>query len=135
MSARLAVLPLLGVVLVLAAGCGGGGSSASETETTTTTEGSAQATTLDLAADPGGALKFDKDTLEAPAGSVTIQLTNDSSVPHNIAVEGGGVDAESETVSGGTTSVTADLQPGTYTFYCAVPGHREGGMEGTLTVS
>jgi hypothetical protein len=71
--------------------------------------------------------------LEASAGTITIELANESSIPHNVAIEGGG-DEESPTVTGESTSLTVDLQPGTYTFYCSVPGHREGGMEGTLTV-
>jgi plastocyanin len=91
-------------------------------------------TTLQLAADPGGALSFDKETLEAPAGTITIELANESSLPHNVAVEDGGVDEESETVTGESTSLTVELQSGTYTFYCSVPGHREGGMEGIFTV-
>ena len=55
---------------------------------------------------------------------------------HNIAVEGAGVDTEpSETVQGGgTAELTVDLPAGAYEDYCAVPGHREGGMEGKLTV-
>ena len=127
---RFMLVPLVAVAL-LAAGCGGDGDENAE-ETTTTP--SAEATTLQLAADPGGALAFDKTSLDAPAGSVTIELTNDSSVPHNVEVEGNGVEEESDTVTGESTSLTVDLQPGTYDFYCAVPGHREAGMEGTLTV-
>jgi plastocyanin len=92
-------------------------------------------TTLELAADPGGGFSFDKKTLEAPAGTITIHLTNDASIPHDIAVEGNGVDEKSETVTNDDTSLTVDLEPGEYTFYCSVPGHRPGGMEGTLTVS
>ena len=91
--------------------------------------------TLTLSADPGGELSFDTQTLEARAGQVTIRMENPSSVPHNVSVEGRGVDEEGRTVGqGGTSTVAADLQPGEYDFYCSVPGHREGGMEGTLTV-
>jgi plastocyanin len=91
--------------------------------------------TLTLAADPGGELRFDAEALEARAGRVTIRMENPSSVPHNVSIEGRGVDEEGKTVGqGGTSSVTADLRPGEYDFYCSVAGHREGGMEGTLTV-
>jgi plastocyanin len=120
-----AVFVLLALALGLAA-CGGGGDEG---------EPSGGGTTLELAADPGGAFSFDKKTLEAPAGTITIHLTNDASIPHDIAVEGNGVDEASDTVTSGETSLTVDLEPGTYTFYCSVPGHRAGGMEGTLTVS
>ena len=122
------VLPLV-VAALVAAGCGGDGD---ENGTATT---QAEGTTLQLAADPDGALAFDKTTLDAPAGTVTIDLTNDSSVPHNVEVEGNGVEAKSDTVTGEATSVTVDLESGTYEFYCAVPGHKEAGMEGTLNVS
>jgi plastocyanin len=91
--------------------------------------------TLTLSADPGGDLSFDTETLEAPAGQLTIEMENPSSVPHNVSVEGRGVDEEGKTVGqGGTSTVTAELQPGEYDFYCSVAGHRQGGMEGTLTV-
>jgi plastocyanin len=90
---------------------------------------------LTLSADPGGDLRFDTDTLEATAGQVTIQMENPSTVPHNVSIEGRGLDEEGRTVGqGGTSTVTAELQPGEYDFYCSVAGHREGGMEGTLTV-
>jgi uncharacterized cupredoxin-like copper-binding protein len=69
---------------------------------------------------------------EATAGSVKIVSENPQTVPHNIAIEGG---EEGEVVQGGATSeITADLKAGEYTFYCSVPGHREGGMVGKLTV-
>ena len=125
---RFIALPLVAIAL-LAAGCGGDGDENGEATPT-----SAEGTTLQLAADPGGALAFDKDTLEAPAGSVTIDLTNDSSVPHNVEVEGNGVEEESDTVTGESTSLTVDLEAGTYDFYCAVPGHREAGMHGKVIV-
>jgi plastocyanin len=100
-------------------------------------EPAAGATELALAADPGGNLAFDQASLEAPAGEITIVLTNDSPVGHDADVEdeGGSVVADGEVVTGGTANTTATLEAGTYTFFCSVPGHREAGMEGTLTVS
>jgi plastocyanin len=87
---------------------------------------------LELSADPGGALRFDKRSLEARAGPVMLVMHNPSPVPHNISIEGG---EEGDTVGeGGSSTASADLKPGSYAFYCSVPGHREGGMEGTLTV-
>ncbi|MEA2445527.1 MAG: hypothetical protein QOJ12_2819 [Thermoleophilales bacterium] len=95
----------------------------------------AKATTLALAADPGGALKFDKAALDSPAGAVTIEMTNAAVVPHDISLRGPGVDQHGKQVSGGGKStVQADVQPGSYEFYCSVPGHEQAGMKGTLTV-
>ena len=71
----------------------------------------------------------------ATAGQVKIESKNDQPIAHDIAVEGNGVNAKGPVVqSGGTSQFSTDLKPGTYTFYCSVPGHREGGMEGKLTV-
>ena len=90
---------------------------------------------LRLAADPTGQLKFDKTTLEAQAGKVAIAMTNRSMVPHDVSLEGGGVDEHGKVVKdGGTSTVSAELKPGRYTFYCSVTGHRAAGMQGTLTV-
>jgi plastocyanin len=92
---------------------------------------------ITLAAKEEGGLSFDKKRLSAKAGSVTLTMDNPTSdqFPHAIAVEGKGVDKDGETVQpGGKSTVTADLKPGKYTFYCPVGNHRQQGMEGTLTV-
>ncbi len=90
---------------------------------------------LEIPADPGGALAYRFADAEAPAGLLEIDSPNESSVDHNIAVEGGGVDETGPVVkNGGVSTVNVDLQSGEYTFYCSVTGHREAGMEGKLTV-
>jgi plastocyanin len=142
MTRRILMLTLAVVALSFAvAACGGDDDddeaeepAAEETTGETTGGGGGGATTLELAADPGGALAFDQTELTAPAGEVTIHLTNDAQIPHNVEVEGNGVEEVSDTVTGADTSLAVTLEPGEYVFYCAVPGHREGGMEGTLTV-
>jgi plastocyanin len=131
------LIVLSALALGLAA-CGGGGNEAATTGGGATTAGGGGGgggETLQLAADPSGALKFDKTSLEATAGSVTIDFTNDSSLPHDVKLQGPGVDGEgTDTITGSSTSVTLDLQPGDYTFYCSVDGHRAAGMEGKLVV-
>ena len=90
---------------------------------------------LEISADANGALRFSASELTAKAGAVTIAMSNPSPLPHNVAIKGNGVDEKGEVVgTGGTSSVTAELGAGTYTFYCSVPGHEAGGMTGTLTV-
>ena len=81
-----------------------------------------------------GDLYIDPETLEVDAGTSTIKVTNAGATEHNLVVEGVG---KSPMLSPGasTTIKLADLEPGTYTYFCEVPGHREGGMEGKLTVS
>jgi plastocyanin len=94
------------------------------------------AASLKLAADAGGLLSFDSKALSAKAGSVTIVFSNASPVEHNVTVaQGATVLAASPTFTGGAKTLTVTLKPGTYTFYCSVPGHRQAGMEGTLKVS
>jgi plastocyanin len=139
---KVRLTPVLVIIVALlalgAAGCGGGdegGGDGAAPATETSGGGGGGGATLELAADPGGALSYDQTSLEAAAGTVTINLTNDSSLPHDVNVEGNGVEAASEVVTGGSTSLSADLAAGEYTFYCSVDGHRAAGMEGTLTVN
>jgi plastocyanin len=87
-------------------------------------------------ANPEGQLAFEEKEVSAKAGEDTIDLTNQSSVPHDVSIEdsAGKTIAQTEITSEGSAATTANLKPGTYTFYCSVPGHREAGMEGKLVV-
>lgn len=91
---------------------------------------------LALTSPEEGDLVFDPETLESEAGEVSIDYTNPSEVPHNVAIEDGDeVVAQGETVTGGdNAAATAELEPGEYVYFCSIPGHREAGMLGTLTV-
>jgi uncharacterized cupredoxin-like copper-binding protein len=91
---------------------------------------------LKLAANPEGQLSYSTKQLTAKAGPVTITMTNMSPVEHNVTVaQGSTVLGATPTFKGGSKTLTLNLKPGKYTFYCSVPGHRQAGMEGTLTVS
>ena len=136
------LLPTFALALAACGGSSNNSASASPPATTSTeaaptvTQSGSGNTTLELAADPNGALMFDKTTLTAPAGKVTIDFTNQSSTAHDVSIQGNGVDVTSDIVdNGGTTSVSANLTPGTYTFLCTVDGHADAGMKGTLTVT
>ena len=142
------IFSLIAVLLALAlvgAGCGGddnsdsGSSDSGQAADTQTSEtgggGGGAAQTLKLSADPGGALKFDKSSLTAKAGKVTIDLDNPSSLPHAVEIEGNGIEESSDTIGEGEiTEVTATVKPGEYEYYCPVDGHKAAGMTGTLTV-
>ena len=94
------------------------------------------ASALDFEADPSGQLAFTTDEATAKAGKVTVDFTNSSPVPHDVAIEdsSGEVLGQTETTAEGTDSTEVELKPGSYTFFCEVPGHRQAGMLGTLTV-
>jgi len=125
------------------AGCGGDDNksastpTATDTATETPTEAAASgsASKLAIAADPGGAKKFTESNLTATAGSVEIDFSNESQLPHAVEIEGNGIEKTTETVTGqDAPPLTVDLKPGTYEFYCPVGDHRAEGMEGKLVV-
>ena len=90
---------------------------------------------ITIPADPSGSLAYQFAAATGQPGPVTLRSPNESSIDHDISLEGNGVDERGEVVkNGGVSEVKVNLQPGEYTFYCSVPGHREGGMEGKLTV-
>jgi plastocyanin len=91
---------------------------------------------VDVEADPSGNLAFTSEKISAKAGKDTINFTNSSPVPHDVVIEddSGKELGGTEVISEGADSAEVELKPGTYTFFCSVPGHRQAGMEGTLTV-
>jgi plastocyanin len=125
--AGLAAAVIVGGFVV--AGCGGGDDSGGS--------GDGGSTPADVVVHGNDALKFDKDSYTARAGTVVIELVNDGSQPHTLLFDDDGVDFDKLTVAskGDTDSGSADLQPGTYTIYCDIAGHRAAGMEATLVVN
>ena len=135
---RIPLVIALAVAAVALAGCG---SSSSADETTspanTSTQPNAPAPgheVIQLKADEN-ALKFDRDDVKTLAGKVQLSMSNPSSVQHNIAIKGNGVDEKGAVVGkGGISIVNVQLKPGDYEFYCSVDGHEQAGMKGTLHV-
>jgi len=126
----LAAAPL--VVAVLAAGCGGSSSSGGSCGSSLP-KGRGRVRSIPVS-DSG--FSFTKTTATAKAGVITLESENPQSVSHDISIKGTGVSEQGNVVSsGGTSTVTATVTPGTYIFYCSVPGHEQAGMKGVLTVS
>jgi len=150
----------IGAIAVVAVGCGSSSTSYNaptvsnsaiqtnsqgQTETLTTPSAAAQQgtaasskpgapTTLHIDTDPTQ-LAFVPTSLTAPAGKITIIMKNDSAIQHSVAIDAPG-DVPGQIVNQGQTSTTtATLKAGSYTYYCTVPGHRQAGMVGTLTVT
>jgi plastocyanin len=145
----------LAVGLLALAGCGSSSNSTSSSSAATpssaaatpTTSSSATSSTpaassegaeqkLSLAANPEGQLKYNTTSLSAKAGKVSIDFTNMAPLGHNVTIASasGAVVGATPTFQGGLKTLSLNLKPGTYKFYCSVPGHRMAGMEGTLTV-
>jgi len=143
------VVSLLVLVLVSAAlvACGDDdGTTTTETGGGETTNGAATngggagggggSSTVSFEADPAGGLAYTTDEASAKAGDVTIDFKNPQPVAHDVVIEDasgsevGGTDVITES---STSANVKGLKAGEYTFYCSVPGHREAGMEGTLT--
>jgi plastocyanin len=110
--------------------------SSSSTSSSSNGGNASKGAALSLEANPEGELKYNTTSLTAKAGNVSIDFKNTSSLPHNVTIESasGEKAGATPTFSGGEKSVSVSLKPGTYKFFCSVPGHRQAGMEGTLTV-
>jgi plastocyanin len=108
----------------------GGGGAAKEPQGAVKAPGG----TLQLEASPTQ-IAYDTTELTSKPGKVTIDFENPAAIEHDVAIEQDGKEiAKSALITEGKTSVSAELAPGTYTFFCTVPGHAEAGMEGVLTV-
>ncbi len=98
--------------------------------------GGGSASTLKFEADPNGELAYTSTSETAKAGNVTVEFNNPQALTHDVAIEdsSGKEVGATELIADGSDTTSVDLKPGTYTYFCTVPGHREAGMEGTLTV-
>lgn len=150
LKSRFSMAVLAIVALLALAACGGGGG------------GGGAAGGLEIGS-AGESLAFDKTTLTAPAGSVTVTFKNNSSgQQHNWVLVNGGDDVAAQVdeaaaaagppdylpsgdpnvlgatkmlAGGASETVTVNnLAAGTYTYICTFPGHYAAGMKGTLTV-
>lgn len=103
----------------------------------TTGGGGGAGGTVDITAAADGSLAYDQDSAETTAGTVAVNFDNPASLSHDVVIEdeSGSEVGRTDLISGSSTSTSVDLQPGTYTYYCSVSGHRGAGMEGTLTVN
>jgi uncharacterized cupredoxin-like copper-binding protein len=134
----MAITALLVVLAVSMAVVTSGGSTSKATAapiTQTGREAASGSSSVKEEADHEGQLKFATKDLSAKAGTVTIGFANASPLPHNLTIaQGATALGATPTFQGGTKTLTLKLAPGTYVFYCSVPGHRQAGMEGKLTV-
>jgi plastocyanin len=143
-KAAVAITLILAALALVACGDSSDDSSSTSAETTEsqteTSEGPAEggsggsAAALDIEAGEG--LTYTSDSATAKTGKVTVNFTNPQPLTHDVAIEdsGGKTIGQTDLIAEGSDSAAVDLKPGEYTFYCTVPGHREAGMEGTLTV-
>jgi plastocyanin len=149
-KAAVAVALLLASLALVACGSSNSSSSSESTGSETTSESGAAAggksgeaegksaggaSALNIEAASSG-LAYSSNSATAKAGKVTVDFTNPQPLTHDVAIEdsSGQTIGKTELIAEGSDSAVVDLKPGTYTFYCTVPGHREAGMEGTLTV-
>jgi uncharacterized cupredoxin-like copper-binding protein len=122
---------LLVATVILLAACGGGGGDGGGDGGEGGGGGDGGAATVAVT---GSEFKYDPSTLSAPADTeVTVELTNAGTIEHDFSLDEANLKVLVQATE--TQTGTFNLPAGTYTFYCSVPGHREAGMEGTLTVS
>jgi uncharacterized cupredoxin-like copper-binding protein len=145
---KLASLLVLALVSAALVACGDDDDGTTTTETTNGAAAESEkeagggggaaggSATLAFEADPSGGLAYTTTEASAEAGKVTVDSKNPQPLAHDVAIEdsGGKEIAKTDVITEAEDSTTANLKPGEYTFFCTVPGHREGGMEGTLTV-
>lgn len=150
---KVAALLALALASVALVACGSSSDSSSSTASTNggeSTNGAAAggakeegggsaggaSSTLKFEADPNGELAYTTTSASTKAGEVTVDFNNPQALTHDVAIESSSGEevGKTELIADGSDSTTVELEPGTYTFYCSVPGHREAGMEGVLTV-
>jgi len=121
------LLGIASVAMLLLAGCGDDG------------ESSEEASDADLVV-LGEDIRFDEEVYDLPAGPATLEFRNVGGIPHNLVFEDGAVAPVAGSVDvtqapGESITYQLELEPGSFPFFCSVPGHREAGMEAVLNVS
>lgn len=141
--APLAVAVLLGLGV---AACGSSNSDSSNSAPSAAPTTSAASTTpkTTSTASTGGAktvkvgeseFKITPPNGSASAGNVVLDVSNTGQIPHQLEVEGKGEEQKTAVIDpGGSAKLAVKLKPGKYEWYCPISGHRQQGMEGTLTV-
>ncbi len=150
MNRKLLIALAVGVIAMFGlAACGSDDSETTETDAAATEETTAEETTTEadsgggeggtaaIAADPSGSLAYTSGAVDVDSGPVTVEFENASSTGHDVRIEdsSGNDVGGTEIFSGSTESAELELEPGTYTYFCSVGGHRAAGMEETLTVN
>jgi len=135
-------MPVAISLAAIAVGLAACGSSSSESSSSTSAAPAAPAAggqtavakdgLLSISADPDGQLLYVETTATATAGPLKLEMPNASGVPHNIVIENAGI--ETAVITEGTVKASGEIKAGTFVYYCSVPGHREAGMVGELTV-
>lgn len=126
MRRTIRTLALTAAAALAIAGCGGG-TDAGDDGGETADAGSG-GTTINATE-----FGYDPSSFTIPADTATdVTLENTGVVEHDITIDELDLKIYAAASSSTTESVTAPA--GTYTFYCSIPGHRDSGMEGTLTV-
>jgi uncharacterized cupredoxin-like copper-binding protein len=120
-----------------------GAEATTETTGETTTTGTTQSTATTSTTTTSKAVqvsevefKIKLPQTSVPAGRYTFDVSNDGKVPHDLVVKGAGAQKGTPTIDPGQSkSLQVDLKPGTYDVYCSIPGHKQLGMDVTLTVT
>src|SRR6266513_1232420 len=142
LNRRFAALLAIGAAVAIpVVGCGSSSNdnSTSNAATQASTTGGAAATGA------GGAVnltatdfKFNPSDPTVKSGKVTFNEKNDGQVTHSLEIEdvtpGHDQELEGDVAPGQSGTLTVDLKPGKYEFYCPVDNHKEMGMEGEITV-
>jgi uncharacterized cupredoxin-like copper-binding protein len=137
---RFAALFAIGAaVAVPIVGCGGSSddnsTSNAATPASTSGGGSSAGSNVDLTATD---FKFDPSDPNVKAGNVSFNLKNDGQVTHSLEIEdvtpGHDQELEGDVSPGSSGTLSVNLKPGKYEFYCPIANHKEMGMEGEITV-
>ena len=143
MVRKLLALIAIAAIPVALAACGSDDSTSTSASSETTSSTAASTDSSTTASSGGGQTvkigeseyKLDPSDATLKAGSVTFDVTNDGTITHNLQIEGNGVEETTDDLAPGDTGeLTVDLKPGSYEMYCTIDGHKDLGMEGTVTV-